>query len=273
MTLQIQKRTGQESNYNAYRLARTENMKALNSSALDRYRALGYTKVKEIVTTDERTSDECLEHVGLVWSLDVPYLPTLPRRPNCRCTWAPVTDHKFKGLSIGNIESNNNNVEIEIDEKTPCLVRQSDGAILKTHFKEITVRNTQMNGWLFNWEKQKQHSDFINALYVENDKRIQGMVAISYDHQNRAVLVDLVESAPHNRKKDKDYTGVGAHLFAEACRLSLNSGYDGVVYFQSKTKLINYYKKELLAKHIGNGRMVIYEEESRQLIEKYYGEK
>lgn len=93
MTLELQKISG-SSEYNAYRLARTENMRYLNERLLARYKEMGVKYVKEIVTVDERTSDECLGHVGLVHRIDD--APTLPRRPNCRCTLAPIPSEEEK---------------------------------------------------------------------------------------------------------------------------------------------------------------------------------
>lgn len=47
-------------------------------------------KVKEVVTLDERTSDQCAPHQGKIHDIDK--APTLPRHPNCRCALAAVID-------------------------------------------------------------------------------------------------------------------------------------------------------------------------------------
>lgn len=139
MARQIQKRTGQESNYNAYRLARTENMKALNTEALNRYRSKGYTLVQEVVTQDERTSDECLEHVGLVWRIDDPDRPTLPRRPNCRCTWAPLTENKHQGFNIAKSKNNapviRENLKVDVIE-----LKQNNNSIIDVTVEEREIK-------------------------------------------------------------------------------------------------------------------------------------
>ena len=60
-------------------------------------------------------------------------------------------------------------------------------------------------------------------------------------------------------------------MFAEAVKVSYEKGYDGYVFFDSKTKLIDYYEKELGAVRIGTTRMFIGGKASRDLHERYYG--
>jgi hypothetical protein len=52
--------------------------------------------------------------------------------------------------------------------------------------------------------------------------------------------------------------------------LSFEKGYDGVVAFDAKTKLIDHYKTALKASHIGKGRMMINSLESKELVDKYF---
>jgi hypothetical protein len=47
-----------------------------------------------------------------------------------------------------------------------------------------------------------------------------------------------VEAAPHNVGKMGKYKGVGAHLFAIACKLSWDAGNEGYVQFTAKTDMI-----------------------------------
>ena len=94
--------------------------------------------------------------------------------------------------------------------------------------------------------------------------------------------VDLVESAPQNNPYNKvyfsgqkEYNGVGGHLFAEACRQSFEKGNDGWVGFIAKTNLIEHYKKEFKAVPIyeGSQRMEIRTDGAQYLIDIYYGGK
>ena len=62
-------------------------------------------------------------------------------------------------------------------------------------------------------------------------------------------------------------------IITEVCRRSFELGYDGYVEFTAKTKLIEYYKRELGALVIGGQKMVIDEIAAKKLVEKYYGGK
>lgn len=64
-------------------------------------------------------------------------------------------------------------------------------------------------------------------------------IDIQIDPKNESVFVGLVESAPHNIRNNKQYTGVGAHLFPIACKISKEQNYDAV-FFETKTGLLQY---------------------------------
>ena len=78
-----------------------------------------------------------------------------------------------------------------------------------------------------------------------------------------------MESAPHNFGHLGKYKGVGGHLFAIACQVSMEAGCDGFVAFDSKTDLVDYYKSELNAIEIYPRRMVIAEKAAKMLLDKY----
>ena len=81
--------------------------------------------------------------------------------------------------------------------------------------------------------------------------------------------MDIAETAPHNYTHKGIYSGVGAHLFAIACQVSLDAGYDGFVTFTSKSSLVEYYKEKLNAGVFRGRRMYIDEEAARILLDKY----
>ena len=93
------------------------------------------------------------------------------------------------------------------------------------------------------------------------------------------MYVDLIEASPANNPKNKnfkgkkEYSGIGERLLAEAVKESYEKGYDGFIYFNAKTKLIEYYKREFGARLIGTQRMAIFEEEAKKLYEKYFRKK
>ena len=81
--------------------------------------------------------------------------------------------------------------------------------------------------------------------------------------------VEIAETAPHNYGHKGIYAGVGAHLFAIACQVSFDAGYDGFVAFTSKSDLVEYYKEKLNAGVFRGRQMYIDEEAARILLDKY----
>lgn len=75
---------------NSARLIRTETMHHMNDINLAHMKDSGITKVKEIVTLDERTSNTCKVHNNKIHDIDK--APILPRHPNCRCVLVPYVD-------------------------------------------------------------------------------------------------------------------------------------------------------------------------------------
>lgn len=81
-----------------------------------------------------------------------------------------------------------------------------------------------------------------------------------------------MESSIQNHGDDKKYSGVGAHLFAIACKEAKDNGID-FIYFDAKTNLIGYYREKLGAVQIGNSqRMFIDSEAFELLINTYFKE-
>ena len=76
----------------------------------------------------------------------------------------------------------------------------------------------------FNWASKQLNNCEIYKLTVKNDKQIQGLVAIQDFPKDRAIYVNIAESAPHNMGKSKQYNGVGGHLFAVAAKRSMELG-------------------------------------------------
>ena len=168
-------------------------------------------------------------------------------------------------------------VNVMVDELTPCLRRISDGMIVQTKVAQVHPRPGEYSGWEFDWSTIEPEGYEVKALYADGDDRVQGLVALRCDRSIRGVFVRLVESAPHNSSHNtssqgpKEYAGVGGHLFAEAVRESIESGYNGFVAMDAKTSLIDYYRDKLGAKVLFGQRMFIDEGPARRLYEKYYG--
>ena len=190
-----------------------------------------------------------------------------------------VNKFTVMGAAANGSDKEMNSADVEIDEITPCLRKLSNGEIIQTKLQEYISDHDELKGWEFDWEKAAKEY-IIYKLIAEDDKRIQGLLALKEDKENKAMYIGLVESSPFNNPHNKlftkkEYSGVGAHLFAEAVKQSYEKGYDGFVYFKAKTKLIDYYKKELGAILINpsDGTMAIDEKGAKILYERYYGTK
>ncbi len=171
---------------------------------------------------------------------------------------------------------NSSIIDVEIDEMTPCLRRNETNEIVSTHFEEVDFK--KYKGFKFDWSKKTSDNSKLEALYADGDDRIQGLLSYRIENGDRSIVVELVESSKHNNSyylgnsKLKEYSGVGAHLFAQAIKHSYEAGFDGFIYFTAKTKLIEYYKKELKAKVMSGQMMYIDTEDAKTLFIKYYGE-
>ena len=79
---------------------------------------------------------------------------------------------------------------------------------------------------------------------------------------------DMVENIGHLGK----YKGVGAHLFAIACKLSWDVGNEGYVQFTAKTNLVEHYRETLGARNIDSQKMFIDSYGALKLIQTYFPE-
>ena len=84
------------------------------------------------------------------------------------------------------------------------------------------------------------------------------------------IYMNLIESAPSNKGKNKVYLGVLGNLVAFGCRLSFQRRINGFFSFHSKTKLIEHYIKTLGAYHFGGHLMVIDNVQAKVLVDKYF---
>lgn len=167
----------------------------------------------------------------------------------------------------------NKPIDIEIDKLTNSIELIATGEVFDTQVVGLSILDIpaiRKKEWRFSWRTELELRDRkVYALVTVADPRVlQGLVSImdGGDH----VFVHLVESARFNQGSNKVYAGVPANLFAFACRESLRLGYDGVVSFISKTKLVEHYQKMLGAKILRGTRMSIGTEEAIKLVTRYF---
>lgn len=160
-------------------------------------------------------------------------------------------------------------VDILIDGLTDCLVRRSTGEQVETEYRMRTapLKPIHYKGWNFDWSKTEKNGYNIYELFLAGDDIVQGRISLKID--GGVADVDIAETAPHNYGHSGQYQGVGGHLFAIACQVSMEAGCDGFVAFTAKSNLITYYKKVLSAQVARGQRMYIDETAANILIEKY----
>jgi len=135
----------------------------------------------------------------------------------------------------------------------------------KTELKLLKAKE-----WLFDWKTEVNDStkSVFKLTIVENPKIIQGIISV--EDRGDHIFMHLIESAEFNRGKQKVYLGVPGNLVAFACKLSDDRGYNGVVSYFAKTKLVGHYKESLGAKVLFGNQMIIDEKNAGRLIVKYF---
>lgn len=167
-------------------------------------------------------------------------------------------------------------ISIEIDKFTPCLLEKSTGKIINTCYsiaEKSDLKSLRKKGWNFNWLDGGLKDSTVYKLCLENDKVIQGLIAVTEFPRDKALYINLAESAPHNLGKNKKYEGVGGHLFALAANESLNKGYGGFLFLDAKNiELVDYYHEKFGATLLGMPhpyRMFIDEDNAARLLDIY----
>jgi hypothetical protein len=84
------------------------------------------------------------------------------------------------------------------------------------------------------------------------------------------IFMALIESATFNRGVKKVYLGVPANLVAFACKYSFDLGYEGYVSFESKTRLVDHYKKTLGAHVLFGNILAINTHAAEALVKQYF---
>ena len=121
-------------------------------------------------------------------------------------------------------------------------------------------------------KKSKDPHKLLYKLVIQdNPDIIQGIVSI--EDKSDHIFMHLIESNRFNKGSKKLYVGVPGNFVAFVCKVSFENGYEGFVSFESKTKLIDHYKRTLGAFVIAGKIMAIDTAASRKLIEHYFPRK
>lgn len=170
-------------------------------------------------------------------------------------------------------------IDIYIDSLTNCLVCSATGEEHDTEYRlvrrtisEADAKVLKFEGWKFDWSIPHKNGYEIYELLLKENDEVQGMIALKHIRNQYYTHVDIVEAAPFNVGHDGKFKGVGAHLFALACKLSWDVGNEGYVQFTAKTDLIEHYKATLGAQSINWHDMFIDSYGAVALINKYFKE-
>lgn len=170
-------------------------------------------------------------------------------------------------------------IDIFIDSLTECLVCTATGETKDTEYRLVSKTITKYDsillkesGWKFDWSIPHQNGYDVYELLLEESDEVQGMIALKHIRDQCYTHVDIVEASPFNVGKNGRYKGVGAHLFAIACKLSWEVGNEGYVQFTAKSDLIEHYQDTLKAQCIDWHTMYIDSYGAIELINKYFEE-
>ena len=165
-------------------------------------------------------------------------------------------------------------LDFEVDKLTNSIQNTFSGDSFPTDVSRLVKPDlkqvTKKNGWAFNWKTElgDNRKEVYKLTISNNPNIIQGLLSLTIEPDH--VYMDLLESAPFNRGRNKIYEGVSGNLVAYACKISYQNGFDGYLSFTAKTKLIDHYIKTLDAYHFGGHLMIINTIAANKLIDKYF---
>ena len=170
-------------------------------------------------------------------------------------------------------------IDIFIDSLTNCLLDSVTGKECDTEYRLVRktisqkdAEDLQKTGWKFDWSVPHRNGYEVYELLLKDEEDVQGMIALKHIRDQYYTHVDIVEAAPFNVGRTGKYKGVGAHLFAIACKLSWDVGNEGYVQFTAKTDLVEHYQETLGAHNIDWHTMYIDSYGAIKLIERYFKE-
>ena len=140
-------------------------------------------------------------------------------------------------------------ITVEIDTLTPCLINNKTGEIVETEAIEIKRKSflskyNVTTGWYVNWVDLLIENQ-VYALVIKGTVSIQGLIAVRNDSDMKSAFITWMVAAPNNNKQivhEKEYNGVGGHLFAIAAHLSYLYGYDCAISgFAATRELMEHY--------------------------------
>ena len=136
--------------------------------------------------------------------------------------------------------------------------------IMKSNISEVTnsVKNLDLAAFEFDWTRKSSDNSLIYGATVEN--KLAGLIEFEPDVKSLHNFMHLIEVIPDFRGME-----VAGELLAFIGRDSLERGFDGFVFWESKSVYYQYYIDKYGAKPITNRRLYFDEEATRRLIRVY----
>ena len=132
--------------------------------------------------------------------------------------------------------------------------------------KSILKKELAKKSFSFDWLQESQHEIF--AIFLQNDKKIVGLMALKDVPDELRIEIVLLESSKENIGEDKEFERIAGCLIAFACRLAFLRGYMGFVSLIPKTRLIPHYIKAYGFSQFGR-QLATDSHNSHSLIKKY----
>lgn len=214
------------------------------------------------------------------WALDADELKTLKERAEYYGLDKSddFRDFREKYLMTANRlkgSKDDGNISIEIDGFAPCLIECKTGRVIKTTVKEMKRSElkgyNKSSGWYIDWSKVPRGKT-IKAIFAEGNNEIQGLIAYEELSDHLTINIHWTVANPKsngNFTKNKEYRGIGAHLFAIAAKVSIECGYDGFVESKAaNSRLLEHYVNEFGAIPLGGYRFCLDDIAAKELLEK-----
>lgn len=157
-----------------------------------------------------------------------------------------------------------------VDKLSNSIVNRISGECFDTDVIELQTADLKklIKGWKFDWRKEASTGNVYKLVIRITPEVIQGLIRI--EDKGDHIFMKLIESAKHNKGRNKIYEGVAGNLVAFACLKSLAKGYNGIVAFEAKSKLIEHYRTTLKARLYSGNKMYIDEKTALILIDNYF---
>ena len=159
-------------------------------------------------------------------------------------------------------------IDILIDKLTNSIENTITHEVFET---EVTIiipkdkRQIKKSEWVFDWHREFNNPEnrIFKLTTINNPSIIQGLISC-IDKQDH-IFLSLIECAGFNRGKSRLYRGV-----ADCCKVSFERGYEGIVSFIAKSKLIEHYNQTLGAKQFGGSNRMFIDSKEALTLAKYY---